>query len=91
MPIVAPMKAGKSTLINAIIGYPLLPARANPMTTLPTKIKLVDGLDVDQPELALADSTIALFNHVGDEVRGGSGKPGGRSRKRTPTWPNWPI
>jgi dynamin family protein len=69
MPIVAPMKAGKSTLINAIIGYPLLPARANPMTTLPTRIKLVDGLDLDQPELALADSTIALFNHVGDELQ----------------------
>jgi tRNA U34 5-carboxymethylaminomethyl modifying GTPase MnmE/TrmE len=69
MPIVAPMKAGKSTLINAIIGYPLLPARANPMTTLPTKIKLVDGLDVDKPELTLSDSTIAIFNYVGEQVR----------------------
>jgi Dynamin family len=69
MPIVAPMKAGKSTLINAIIGYPLLPARANPMTTLPTRIKLIDGLDLDKPELALSDSTIALFNRVGEELR----------------------
>jgi hypothetical protein len=69
MPIVAPMKAGKSTLINAIIGYPLLPARANPMTTLPTRIKLIDGFDLDKPELALSDSTIALFNRVGEELR----------------------
>ena len=76
MPIVAPMKAGKSTLINAVIGYPLLPARANPMTTLPTRIKLVDGLDLDKPELVLADSTIALFNHVGDELRRRIGQTG---------------
>jgi predicted GTPase len=68
MPIVAPMKAGKSTLINAIVGYPLLPARANPMTTLPTKIKLVDGLDLAKPELVLTDSTIALLNRVGDQI-----------------------
>jgi hypothetical protein len=38
--VVAPMKAGKSTLVNAIIGYELLPARGSAMTTLPTRIVL---------------------------------------------------
>lgn len=38
--IVAPMKAGKSTIINAIVGQDLLPSRAAAMTTLPTKIVL---------------------------------------------------
>ena len=69
MPIVAPMKAGKSTLINAIVGYPLLPARANPMTTLPTRIKLVDGLGLEKPELAIPDSTIAVFNRIAAQIR----------------------
>ncbi|MGW6978390.1 dynamin family protein [Streptomyces sp. NPDC054932] len=40
MSVVAPMKAGKSTLVNAIAGYELLPARAAAMTTLPTRIVL---------------------------------------------------
>jgi GTPase SAR1 family protein len=38
--IVAPMKAGKSTIINAIVGQYLLPSRASAMTTLPTRIVL---------------------------------------------------
>ncbi|MER5770199.1 dynamin family protein [Streptomyces sp. NPDC001985] len=40
MSVVAPMKAGKSTLVNSIVGYELLPARAAAMTTLPTRIVL---------------------------------------------------
>lgn len=32
---VAPMKAGKSTLLNAMLGYDLLPARGPAMTVLP--------------------------------------------------------
>src|SRR6476469_6604366 len=38
MAIVAPMKAGKSTIINAIAGQELLPSRNAAMTTLPTEI-----------------------------------------------------
>lgn len=38
MAIVAPMKAGKSTIINAIIGQDLLPSRNSAMTTIPTEI-----------------------------------------------------
>ncbi|MFF1746000.1 dynamin family protein [Streptomyces mirabilis] len=63
------MKAGKSTLINAIVGYQLLPARANPMTTLPTKIILVEGLSLDQPELTIPASTRSLYSTMEDSVR----------------------
>jgi len=38
MAIVAPMKAGKSTIINAIIGQEVLPSRNAAMTTIPTEI-----------------------------------------------------
>lgn len=69
MPIIAPMKAGKSTLINAIVGYQLLPARANPMTTLPVKIILVEGLNLDQPELTIPASTRRLYSAMEDSVR----------------------
>lgn len=68
MPIVAPMKAGKSTLINAIVGHPLLPARVNPMTTLPTRIKLVDDLDPDRPRLLIPRRTLGLFERIGDRI-----------------------
>ncbi|MCI5151443.1 MAG: dynamin family protein, partial [Candidatus Electrothrix sp. MAN1_4] len=37
MTIVAPMKAGKSTIINALIGQELLPSHSAAMTTLPTE------------------------------------------------------
>jgi hypothetical protein len=70
MPIVAPMKAGKSTLINAIVGYQLLPARANPMTTLPTRIVLVDGKPLDQPELIIPASLAEIYDRMAEAVRG---------------------
>ncbi len=38
MAIVAPMKAGKSTIINAIVGQEILPSRNAAMTILPTEI-----------------------------------------------------
>lgn len=38
MAIVAPMKSGKSTIINSVIGQDLLPSRNAAMTTLPTEI-----------------------------------------------------
>ncbi|MFB9184284.1 dynamin family protein [Dactylosporangium sucinum] len=69
MPIVAPMKAGKSTLVNAIVGYQLLPARANPMTTLPTKIVLVEGMDLNKPQLYLPESLRRLFQTLETQVR----------------------
>ena len=38
MTIVATMKAGKSTIFNAIVGQDILPSRIQAMTTLPTEI-----------------------------------------------------
>lgn len=55
MAIVAPMKAGKSTIINAIIGQEILPSRNAAMTTLPTEIvfdaKRTEPLLVLSPEI----------------------------------------
>jgi GTPase SAR1 family protein len=44
MAIAAPMKAGKSTIINAIVGQELLPSRNAAMTTIPTEIIFEAGL-----------------------------------------------
>ena len=55
MAIVAPMKAGKSTIINAIVGQEILPNRNAAMTTLPTEIifdaKLTEPLLSFSPEI----------------------------------------
>lgn len=47
--IVGTMKAGKSTVINAIVGKEVLPSRNRPMTAIPTMIRHVPGKTV--PEL----------------------------------------
>ncbi|MGZ9934388.1 dynamin family protein [Streptomyces sp. NC-S4] len=72
MSVVAPMKAGKSTLVNAIVGYELLPARAAAMTTLPTRIVLdrcltevelaEQGTDAFRPVLELREQDAARFD-----------------------------
>jgi GTPase SAR1 family protein len=59
MAIVAPMKAGKSTIINAIVGQDILPSRASAMTTLPTEILLRS--DEAQPVLVLDKSTLSCL------------------------------
>ena len=51
MAIVAPMKAGKSMILNAVAGQDLLPSRTDAMTVLPTEIVFSD--DVNQPKLML--------------------------------------
>ncbi|MDJ0713552.1 MAG: dynamin family protein [Prochloraceae cyanobacterium] len=59
MAIVAPMKAGKSTIINAIAGQDLLPSRNSAMTTLPTKI--VFNPELTEPILVLKEEIISVF------------------------------
>ena len=59
MAIVAPMKAGKSTIINAIVGQDLLPSRNAAMTTIPTKISFDNS--VDKPVLTLSENTQNVF------------------------------
>lgn len=60
--IIAPMKAGKSTVINAISGMKLLPSHNKGMTTLPTEIELVIG--VDNPSLSVPNEVKAVLQKL---------------------------
>ena len=62
MAIVAPMSAGKSTIINSIIGHELLPSRASAMTTLPTEIIFDAGCP--EPLLRLSPQIISVFQET---------------------------
>lgn len=50
--VVGTMKSGKSTVINALVGYELLPNRDLPMTTIPTIITHKEGQKVPQMEFS---------------------------------------
>ncbi|MFB8795212.1 MAG: dynamin family protein [Microcoleus sp.] len=60
--IIAPMKAGKSTVINAISGMKLLPSHNKGMTSLPTEIELVVG--VDNPSLLLPNDAKKILEKL---------------------------
>jgi hypothetical protein len=64
--VVAPMSAGKSTLINAVAGADLLPARAAPMTTLPTRVVL--DPQVPAPVLRLTAADVGVLGQIVAEV-----------------------
>ena len=66
MAIVAPLKAGKTTIINTIIGQELLPTRDTAMTALPTKIIFTDG--ELKPRLLLTKSIIGKFKNYIKEI-----------------------
>ena len=59
LPVIAPMKAGKSTLINAIAGVNILPSRNTAMTTLPTAIILGE---FDEPTLILHKDLLEIIS-----------------------------
>ena len=67
MAIVAPMKAGKSTIINAIAGQELLPSCAVAMTTIPTEI--VFNHKKQQSVLYLSKDTIDLFQNLEQQLK----------------------
>jgi hypothetical protein len=67
MAIVAPMKAGKSTIINAIAGQELLPSCAVAMTTIPTEI--VFNPEIDEPVLNLSSDTLSVFQNLEQELK----------------------
>ena len=67
MAIVAPMKAGKSTIINAIAGQELLPSCAVAMTTIPTEI--VFNPQKQQSVLHLSKDTIDLFQDLQQQLK----------------------
>ncbi|MEG4810251.1 dynamin family protein [Microcoleus sp. F8-D3] len=60
--IIAPMKAGKSTVINAISGMKLLPSHNKGMTTLPTEIELVIG--VENPSISVPNEAKAVLQKL---------------------------
>ncbi|HEY9874027.1 MAG TPA: dynamin family protein [Candidatus Obscuribacterales bacterium] len=62
MAIVAPMKAGKSTIINAIVGQDLLPSRNAAMTTIPTEI--IFDADRTEPLLTLSPEIREVFQEA---------------------------
>ncbi|CAF1556939.1 unnamed protein product, partial [Didymodactylos carnosus] len=67
MAIVGTMKAGKSTILNAIMGYELLPSRNTAMTTLPTEMSF--SRHTEQPQLILKSELITTINNIGRELK----------------------
>ncbi|MGK7893805.1 MAG: dynamin family protein [Xenococcus sp. (in: cyanobacteria)] len=67
MAIVAPMKAGKSTIINAIVGQDLLPSRNAAMTTVPTAISFNNN--IEKPKLSLLENTLKVFENTWDNLQ----------------------
>ena len=67
MAIVAPMKAGKSTIINAIAGQELLPNCAVAMTTIPTEI--IFDSKIAESTLILSQHTQDLFNNLKQDLQ----------------------
>lgn len=65
--IVAPTSAGKSTLVNAMIGRELLPSRTLDMTAYPTEI--VFKAELTEPFLTISEATLSLFNSAMETLR----------------------
>jgi GTPase Era involved in 16S rRNA processing len=68
MAIVAPMKAGKSTILNAVIGEELLPSRNTAMTSLPTSIVFDAG--VEESVLEIESGVVNLLGEAWNELTG---------------------
>ncbi|WP_170321519.1 dynamin family protein [Acrocarpospora pleiomorpha] len=64
------MSAGKSTIVNAIVGADLLPSRGTAMTTLPTRIVLDPATTA--PVLRLAGETVEVLKQISGEVAASS-------------------
>ncbi|CAF4805431.1 unnamed protein product, partial [Rotaria sp. Silwood2] len=72
MCIVAPMKAGKSTIINAILGQNMLPTRNAAMTVIPTEVVLQvakSGGTIEEPTLVMDKELISQIIVMQQEVR----------------------
>ncbi|MFD9733262.1 dynamin family protein [Umezawaea sp. NPDC059074] len=70
IPVVAPTNAGKSTILNAVVGAEVLPSRAGAMTTVPTRIVLdpaiaTTALHLDSSDVAELERITGLVA-VGD-------------------------
>ncbi|WP_150260347.1 hypothetical protein [Streptomyces venezuelae] len=69
IPLIAPMKAGKSTLLNAIVCQELLPSRGPAMTVLPTRVVPVAHHAAPGPVLSLAPETAARIDGLAARLR----------------------
>lgn len=72
--IVAPMKAGKSTIINAILGEKILPVRNTAMTVIPTEVVLkLSSINTkhrsEQAELSLPLELIKQLTNMRDKLQ----------------------
>ena len=65
--IIVRNNAGKSKIINAIIGQELLPSSATAMTTLPTEIVLKEN--AAEPILKLSPRSCEAFKKALDAIR----------------------
>jgi len=66
MTVVAPMKAGKSTIINAIVGQELVPSHSFAMTTLPTEIVINNQLT--EPKLQIPNQTVEILTGLTKQI-----------------------
>jgi hypothetical protein len=81
MAIVAPMKAGKSTILNAMLGEDLLPSRNTAMTTFPTGVVHVP--DLREPELHLGAMHPVLVDIAAAVREAVRGEGADQARRRT--------
>lgn len=72
IPIVAPMKAGKSTLLCGLLGNDIVPRRAQAMTAVATRFVAVDPEFRAEPELRLAAELVKehaeLLREIADRL-----------------------
>ena len=61
------MKAGKSTLVNAIIGKNILPSRINPMTVIPTRI--INDSSLRNDEIKFKFNKFKEFNKLIKDIK----------------------
>ena len=62
--LVAPMKAGKSTLLNAMLSQDLLPARGPAMTVLPTRVAVKAGAARQRSALVISHHQLLRLSRL---------------------------
>ena len=65
--VVAPMKAGKSTIINGLLGREILPFRSAAMTSLPTEVVLTPS--GGEPRLMLSPEMLKAIQNAEVDLR----------------------
>jgi hypothetical protein len=68
IPVVAPMKAGKSTLLSAVLGLDIVPRRAQVMTAVPTRFIPVPPDRQAEPRLELPEPLVASHRSLLDRL-----------------------